>query len=480
MPRAPGKAIPIGKQMEKGKVLAKETELQLGTLTLHGLIGGSTGTGKSKAIQVIAERLNEEGIPVFLADLKGDMGGFIKPGDSEAARKRSDALGVKCSPRAYSSNFFSVSGDFVPFRIRLEEIDPILVGKVLRLNPVQESNLRLVFIYSKEQGLPLRDLIDLKGILSHLSGEKNVPPGTSKASINVILRQLSIAIGEGMNELFGEPSLELSDILCPRISVLSLGNWRRRSDFPAILMAFILYRLFHELEDTGGGMPRIVIFIDEAHYLFRDSTPGLRELFVTVLKQIRSKGVGVFLSSQNPEDIPEKVLEQLGCKIQFALRAFTQEELQDIKGIAKSFPPAGKRDLAREILALGIAEAIVSPLSAKGSPLPPAKTAIFAPRSSMELIPAPEIRSALDAALLEKYSSGGEPARADFSNPLDNIRIPGRGSNSKAIAEAARLSRKERREAKKHWERMKMIGAFLLAFLVLVIMALIAIFAILK
>jgi DNA helicase HerA-like ATPase len=479
MPPGAGKTISIGKHMEREKILSKETQLQLNTLTLHGLIGGSTGTGKSKAIQVIAERLNQEGIPVLLADLKGDMGGFIKPGISEIAKKRAKMLGENYSPAPFPTNFFSVSGKFIPFRIRLDEIDPILVGRVLRLNTTQESNLRLVFIYAREKGLPLRDLVDLKGILSNLSKGKHAPPGTSKTSINVILRQLSIAIGEGMNELFGEPSLELPDLLTPKINILNLGNWRKRSDFPAILMSFMLYRLFHELEDVGSvEKPKIVLFIDEAHYLFQKSSSNLQELFVTVLKQIRSKGVSVFLSSQNPEDIPEKVLEQLGCKIQFALRAFTEEELRDIRGIAKTFPPTKKYNLAQEIMGLKIAEAIVSPLGAKGRPIAPAKTAIYAPMSSMDVIPVSEISKSLDKDLLEKYSQVGELERYDFTEPLENIRLGSRSSSYKEKAEAIRLSRKERRDAKKHWNRMKMIGAFVLAFLVLVIMALLVIFAI--
>lgn len=379
--------VVLGRPFEKGRIIKTDVLLPLKTMTMHGMIGGSTGTGKSRAIQVLSEELMDKEIPVILADIKGDMSGFVRPSPNPKTVARAKKMGIGYSPKAFPANFFSVSGDFIPLRVKLEEIDPALVARVLHLNTTQEANMKIALIYAREKGLMIRDLVDLKEILEHLMENPEKAPGASKTSIRVVLRQISIAISDGINDMFGEPSIAIEDLLAPRISILNLSNWRKRIEMPSILMGFILYKLFNELPDIGHvDRPKIVLFIDEAHYLFQGANPSLVKLFVTILKQIRSKGVAVFYSSQNPEDIPEKILEQLGCKIMFALRAFTKEELQDIKGVADAFPPTKMR-LADEIRNLGIGEAIVSPLNELGKPLQPIKTFISPPRSYMKVVP---------------------------------------------------------------------------------------------
>lgn len=457
-----------------------EVRVPLNTLVLHGLIGGSTGTGKTRSIQVLAEQLIEDGISVLLADLKGDIGGFVEPNIDPNSKKRAAELKIDFIPKSFSTNFFSVNGSFIPFRLQLSQIDPILLSRILKLNDTQESNLRLCFAYASEKNLPLRDLIDLKNLLVMVSKDSTVA-GASNSSIEVILRQLNISISEGMNELFGLPAIDLEDILKNKINVLNLSNYRSRSDMPAILMGFILYRLFHELPDVGSlPKPKIVLFIDEAHYLFSESNSSLVNLFVTILKQIRSKGVGVFFSTQNPEDIPQKILEQLGCKIQFALRAFTSKELSAIDGIAKAFPPT-KMKLSDEIRNLEVGSAIVSALDEKGKPQEPLKTLVLPPRSSMGVPAEQKIIKTLDQTLLSKYSQITALERYEYSPTLQvKFAKPGSGSGVRGPwggDDDVNYVRRETFRVNKQWNQMKLIGIFIIIIVIVLIIIALLIFA---
>jgi hypothetical protein len=461
----------LGRPIEQEKIIKTDVLLPLKTMTMHGMIGGSTGTGKSRAIQVMAEELNDRNIPVVLADLKGDMSGFVRPSPSKKTIARAKKMGIEYSPKKYPTNFFSVNGNFIPLKIKLEEIDPALVARVLHLNTTQEANMKIALIYAKRKDLPVRDLIDLQEILNNLLENPDAIPGASKTSIRVVLRQLSIAIADGLNEMFGVPSIAIEDLIKSKINIMNLSNWRKRSEMPSVLMGFILYRLFHELPDVGHvDKPKIVLFIDEAHYLFQGANPSLVKLFVTILKQIRSKGVSVFYSTQNPEDIPEKILEQLGCKVMFALRAFTKEELDDIKGVAKAFPPT-KMDLTKEILDLGIGEAVVSPLNESGKPLKPVKTFISPPKSYMKVVPDSEIKGTLDSVLVDKYGREVVLERFDLSEPI-RIKFGSRARSSAARREAVKYERKESRKVRAQWKKIKMIGIFVLIVLILIIIIL--------
>lgn len=464
------KSIVIGRPMLQDEIIKKDVALPLSTMTMHGMIGGATGTGKSRAIQVLAEELMDEQIPVILADIKGDMSGFVRPSANPKTVERAKKMGLEYSPKAFPTNFFSVSGDFIPFRISLEEVDPALVSRVLHLNATQEANMKIGLIYARENSLPMRDLVDLQEVLGYLSENPEKAQGISKTSIGVVLRQISIAISDGINEMFGEPGISIGDLLRPKISILNLSNWRKRIEMPSILMGFILAKLFNELPDIGHAeRPKVVLFIDEAHYLFQGANPSLEKLFVTILKQIRSKGVAVFYSSQNPEDIPEKILEQLGCKIMFALRAFTKDELDDIKGVANAFPPT-KMKLAQVIRDLGVGEAVVSPLDEKGKPMEPVKTFISPPRSCMKVVPLEEVKGTLDGALVEKYKLEIDLERVDLSEPLKLRYV--KPSSSKERKEARRFELKHQRMVRDQWKKLKMIGIFVLVALILIIIIL--------
>ena len=461
----------IGKSLD-----GKEVCIPLNTLVLHGLIGGSTGTGKTRSIQVLAEELNDEKITVLLADLKGDIGGFIEPNLDPSSKKRANDLKLNFKSNSFSTDFFSVNGSFIPLRLELEQIDPVLLSRILKLNDTQESNLRLAYSYAKEKNLPLRDFIDLKNLLVMISKDSTAA-GASSSSIDVILMQITISISEGMNELFGEPSISSQDILNGKINVLNLSNYRSRSDMPAILMGFILYRLFQEFPDVGSlPKPKIVLFIDEAHYLFSGSNSSLINLFASILKQIRSKGIGVFFSTQNPQDIPQKILEQLGCKIQFALRAFTSKDLDAINGIAKAFPPT-KMDLSAQIRNLEVGCAIIAPLDEKGKPLLPVKTQILPPRSSMGVPDNQKIIKTLDQTLLTKYSQTTALERYEYT-PTLQIKFSGKSISGTGIRgpwggeDDVNYVRRETFRVNKQWNRMKLIGVFIIVIIVLIIVIL--------
>jgi len=459
----------IGNLVKGGKPTKEKVGINIRNLVMHGLVSGSTGTGKSKALQVMAEQLARAGVPVLLADLKGDMSGFVRPNLAPESAQRMKTMGAPYLPEAFKANFFSINGNFIPMRLRLDQVDPALVGKILSLNSIQVSNLKSAFIYAKNEGTELCDMAALRDVLVYLSQNTGAMPGFSKASADVILRQINVFIGSGLDELFGEPSLDLSDMLkTGSINVVDLSNWRQNSSLPSVLMSFILYRLFHELDEVGSKeKPRLVLFIDEAHYLFQDANPELARLFETILRQIRSKGVSVIISTQNPEDVPEGVLAQLGCKVQFALRAFTENELSDIRYLAKSFPLSKKTDLAREILGLRIAEALISPLDEKGRPEGPFKSVIYSPLSSMQTVPAPELAKKLPKPLLAKYGEKIRREPVDFLSGLERIRASYGGKNKGEGREAARMERRQSRMVNASWNRMRWLGIFLIIILLL-------------
>lgn len=476
------RGLPLGKAVV-GDAPGAEIRLPVKTLVLHGLVGGSTGTGKSRAVQLIAEQLEENGVPVFLADLKGDVSGFAFPNMSNAAAQRAKDMGIAFKPAAVETKYWSISDRFIRFRVRLSDIDPVLIARILRLNTTQESNLKMAFIYARQKELPLVDLVDLQNILAYLTKNPDAVAGGSTSSFGVVLRQVQIAVSEGLNEIFGEPAVDLQDILSGGVNVLNLSDWRKRSDLPSILMAFVINKLFNELPDVGGvEKPKLIIFIDEAHYLFQDANPSLINLFITILKQIRSKGIGVFLSSQNPEDIPEKILEQLGCKMEFALRAFTGDELKDIEGIAKAFPPSKSYDLEKELPMLGVGVAFFSPLSEKGVPMGPVKLMIYPPASEMDVMEDKQMKKkGMPAALVNKYNQSIEPERADLSTPLQGVKVPPRRTYyEEQIHGNIQESKADSRRKGALWGKLKWVAVFGVIFLLLFIIIMIALAVIFK
>ena len=403
----PGAAI--GRPLSGGKVAkGLEVSVPFSSFTRHGLVAGSTGTGKSRAVQKIIEKLSKEGIPVFLSDVKGDVSGFCVPGGAARAEKRAEELGCEWSPRAFPAVYWSVSDRFVPLRFRVSDVGAVLFSRLLGLNPVQESHLNIAFIYAEQNAQDLVFLDDLKKVLEFLKAHPEEVSGTSPQAINVILRKLSeLSAGPG-GKMFGEPAIELKDAMKGgRINVLSLSD-AGGDNVSALASAFLLHKFFKELPEIGEvEKPGMVFFLDEAHVLFKEANKTLVDLVTTILRRIRSKGVGVFFITQDALDLPSPVLKLLGTKIQFAMRAFTKKELGDMKAVAESFPQSDYYDVREEIKALSAGQSFVSLLGGNGESLPAVKVAWYPPES---LIDAPD-EEALEKAVGESGLRGKYAAR---------------------------------------------------------------------
>lgn len=408
----PGKAedaIRLGKAKLE-HIYDTEVLLPMNMLNRHGLIAGTTGTGKSRAAQLIAEQLSEKGIPVIFSDVKGDVSNFARKGDKERTNERAQQLNLEYSPQAYPCTYWGLSGKFVPLKFKLSETDPVFVSKLMGLNLTQESHLNIVFIYARENGFKLADLSDLEKLIEYMK-EKKIA-GLDARSLDVIQRKLIELKAGGFGVLFGGKPIELGDLFGRLygkgiINVFNLSDARENPRVFTVSMALLLHKLFTELEDVGDtGKPKIAVFFDEAHYLFKNSNRTLIELMTTMLRQIRSKGVAVFFITQEPQDISEDVLGLLSLKVQFALRAFTKKDIDDIRSLARGFPLSDFYKIEDEIKKLEVGEALVASLDEKGRLLPPVKTIIYPPRSSMEQIDIKEIsETTKKTALYKKYSA---------------------------------------------------------------------------
>jgi len=410
-PAKAGGAIRLGKA-KLDKVYDAEVLLPLAMLNRHGLIAGTTGTGKSRAAQLIAEQLSENGIPVIFSDVKGDVSNFASKGDAERVKERARQLGHEYSPQAYPCTYWGLSDKLIPLKFKLSETDPVFVSKLMGLNLTQESHLNIVFIYAQENGFRLSGLPDLVKLIGYMKAKRIA--GLDARSLDVIQRKMIELKAGGFGVLFGDRQIELGDLfgrLYGRgvINVFNLSDARENPRVFTVAMALLLHKLFTELEDIGDQeRPKIAVFFDEAHYLFKHSNRTLVELMVTILRQIRSKGVAVFFITQEPQDISEDVLGLLSLKVQFALRAFTKNDIDEIRALARGFPISDFYKAEDEIKSLETGEALVASLDEKGMLLQPVKTAIYPPRSSMGQINIKEISEATKkTALYRKYAAKG-------------------------------------------------------------------------
>lgn len=364
-------------------------------LNRHGLVTGATGTGKTVTLQVIAERLSRAGIPVFAADIKGDLAGVAASGQSsEKFQKRLDILGIK--QHAFSANscvlwdVFGQKGH--PVRTTISEMGPLLLSRLLNLNETQAGVLQIVFSYADDEGLLILDLKDLRAMLAHVADlrkELTTQYGNvSPASIGAIQRALLTLEEQGGDRFFGEPAFELGDLLQTDssgngiINILHAEQLVRSPKVYATFLLWMLSELFEQLPEVGDvEKPKLVFFFDEAHLLFDDAPDALLDKIEQVVRLIRSKGVGVFFVTQHPLDIPEKVLSQLGNRVQHALRAFTPNEQKKLRAAAETFRANPGLDLEKAIPELGIGEAIVSFLDEKGAPRPAERAFVLPPFS---------------------------------------------------------------------------------------------------
>jgi DNA helicase HerA-like ATPase len=411
-----GPALDLGSVMTDGTAHPTAgVRLPLAMVNRHGLIAGATGTGKTKTLQLMAEQLSAAGVPVVLADMKGDLSGLARPGTGgERVTQRAAATGDDWRPTAGPVEFLALGGlgPGVPVRATVTDFGPVLLSKVLDLNATQESSLGLVFHYADEAGLPLLDLKDLRAVVSWLVSDAGRPElkalgGLSAATAGVILREL-VALEElGGDVFFGEPEWETADLLRTAPDgrgVISSVELPAVQDRPALFSTFLMWllaELFEELPEVGDvERPKLVFFFDEAHLLFTGASKAFLEAVTQMVRLIRSKGVGVFFVTQNPTDVPDGVLGQLGNRVQHALRTFTPDDARALRRTVSTFPRTEDYDLTALLPSLGIGQAAVTVLTERGTPTPVAWTMLRAPRSLMGPVEAAVMQQAVASSPL--------------------------------------------------------------------------------
>jgi DNA helicase HerA-like ATPase len=394
-----GPALDLGRGVHDGAVAPEAVvTVPLGMMSRHGLVAGATGTGKTKTLQGIAEQLSSAGVPVFVADVKGDLSGLAAPGATEGpAVKRAAELGASFTPTAFPVEFLSLGGigPGIPVRATVSDFGPQLLAKVLKANETQEQSLGLVFRYADQKGLPLLDLSDLRALLSFLDSDAGKAElagigGLASATVGVLLRALVGLEDGGGTEFFGEPQFEIADLLrvAPDgrgvISCLELPAVQDKPVLFSTALMWLLAELFEQLPEVGDlEKPKLVFFFDEAHLLFDGATKAFLESVTQTVRLIRSKGVGVFFITQVPKDVPADVLGQLGNRVQHALRAFTPDDAKALKAAVSTYPTSEFYDIATLLTQMGIGEAAVTILSSRGVPTPVVHTSMRPPSSRM-------------------------------------------------------------------------------------------------
>ncbi|MGW6694468.1 helicase HerA-like domain-containing protein [Rhodococcus sp. NPDC054953] len=418
-----GGALELGTVIVDGQVnSAARVRIPLATLNRHGLVAGATGTGKTKTLQGICEQLSAAGVPVVMADVKGDVSGLSAAGEaSEKMVARAVETGVAdWAPTAFPVDFVSLGteGIGVPVRATITSFGPILLSKVLGLNDTQESTLGLIFHWADTRGLALLDLKDLRSVIAHLTSDEGKADlkgigGVSSATAGVILRALVNLEADGGDTFFGEPEFDTADLLrvAPDgrgvVTLFELGAQAARPVMFSTFLMWVLADLFQTLPEVGDvDKPKLVFVFDEAHLLFADASKAFLQQVEQTVKLIRSKGVGVFFCTQLPTDVPNAVLSQLGARIQHALRAFTPDDQKALTKTVRTYPKTEHYDLEKALTSLGTGEAIVTVLSEKGAPTPVAWAKIPPPRSLMDTIGEDAIRAAAAASPLHaKYGA---------------------------------------------------------------------------
>jgi DNA helicase HerA-like ATPase len=392
----------------------------------HGLVAGATGTGKTVTLQCLAEGFSDLGVPVFLADVKGDVSGISQPGTPHArVDERLRQIGIgEYRQRGYPVAFWDIYGrQGTPVRSTISEMGPQLLSRLLDLNETQESILTLVFEFADDEGMLLVDLKDLRTSLEYLAqhgNELGAGFSISRASVNAILRRLLMLEREGGDRFFGEPALELADFMHTTldgrgvVNILAADQLIMNPRLYATFLLWLLSELFESLPELGDPeRPVLVFFFDEAHLLFRDTAGALLAKVEQVVRLIRSKGVGVYFVTQSPGDIPDSVLGQLGNRVQHALRAYTPREQKAVRAAAESFRVNPRLDTVTAISELGVGEALVSTLQARGIPAPVERVLVRPPHSRMGRATAAERQAILEGdANMRRYGLPYDPHSA--------------------------------------------------------------------
>lgn len=415
-----GESITMGGAIFNGECIKElKIKIPLKTLNRHGLIAGATGTGKTKTLQLIAEGLSEKSVPVLMMDIKGDLSGLAKAGEmNPKIEERHNKIGEPYSPKAFPVELLTISNEKgTRLRATVSEFGPVLFSKILELNDTQSGIVSLIFKYCDDKQLPLLDLKDFKKVIQHITGDgkKEIEESygrISTSSTGIILRKVIELEQQNAELFFGEKSFEVDDLVRINdegyglISILRLVDIQSRPKLFSTFMLSLLAEIYASFPEEGDlEQPKLVIFIDEAHLIFNEASKALLDQIETIIKLIRSKGVGIFFCTQNPTDIPPAVLSQLGLKVQHALRAFTAKDRQMIKLTAENYPISEFYKTDELLTSLGIGEAAITALSEKGIPTALAATLLCAPKSRMDVLNNSEIDELISQSKLgDKYN----------------------------------------------------------------------------
>lgn len=409
-----GSAI-LGNDQETGV----QIRIPLKTLNRHGLIAGATGTGKTKTLQVIAEELSLAGVSTLVMDVKGDLSGIAAEGTTNAViEKRAGLIGMEWAGTAFPVEMMSISGEpGVKLKATISEFGPILLAKILDLNENQTGILSMIFKYCDDKGLPLLDMNDLKTVIRYIQedGKEEFRRDYGffqTASVGTIMRSISSLEQQGAERFFGEPSFDIFDLMRTDdqgrgiVNVLRITDIQSNTAIFSTFMLCLLAEIFQKMPELGDvEKPELVIFFDEAHLIFKNATKTLLDQFETTIKLIRSKGVGIFLVTQSPDDIPASILGQLGLKVQHSLRAFTAKDRKAIKSAAENYPISDFYKADELITAMGTGEAMVTALDEKGRPTQLVHTLIRPPLSRMDILTDKELESLIrDSRMVTKYN----------------------------------------------------------------------------
>ena len=409
-----GNAILEGESIENTHI-----KLPLKTLNRHGMIAGATGTGKTKTLQTIAESLSLKGIPTLLMDIKGDLSGIAAPGETNAkVEERQTKIGLPHEGQGFPTELFTLSKEKgVRLRATVSEFGPVLFSKILGLNDTQSGVVSLIFKYCDDERLPLLDLADFKRLIQFITYEgkalvEKEYGKISSTSTSTILRKVIELEQQGADLFFGEYSFEVEDLLRVDkdgkgyVSIMKVTDIQDRPKLFSTFMLSLLSEIYSTFPEVGDlEKPKLVIFIDESHLIFNEASDALLDQIETIIKLIRSKGVGIFFCTQNPMDIPASILGQLGLKVQHALRAFTAADRKQIKLTADNYPLTDYYDTETLLTSMGIGEAAITVLSEKGTPTPLAHTLLCAPRSRMDILSENEIDAIISKSnLTKKYN----------------------------------------------------------------------------
>jgi DNA helicase HerA-like ATPase len=412
--------ITLGGAMLEGQpVKGLHIKAPLRMFNRHGLIAGATGTGKTKTLQALAESLASNGVSCLLMDIKGDLSGISQKGtDNPKIKERADKTGIDWSPTQITTEFLTISKENgVRLRATISEFGPVLLSKILDLNETQGGLVALVFKFCDDKNLPLLDIKDFRKALQYVSNEakaevENAYGLISSATVGTVMRKLLEIEEQGAEVFFGERSFDVDDLVeldengRGKVYVLRLADIQTKPKLFSTFMLCLLAEIYEKFPEKGDKEnPELVLFIDEAHLIFNEASDALLDQLESIIKLIRSKGVGVFFCTQNPTDIPDAILSQLGMKIQHALRAFTPKDRTGIKKTAENYPESIYYKTDELLTQLGIGEAIITVLNEKGIPTPLAHSMMIAPRTRMDVITKEELDANVKASkLAQKYN----------------------------------------------------------------------------